>query len=88
MLGQRTTGALHPRRWDSWRFTSDPLFPMTTICPFAFGAVMQSIGQMHCTQKLADNDPDRSRNPAGTQPEHSRTVGEQQPDRSRAAAGT
>ena len=65
MLGQWTTGALHPRRWDSWRITSDPLIPMTTICPFAFRTVTQSIGQMQCTQKLADNDPDRSRTVAG-----------------------
>lgn len=66
MLGQRTTGALYPRRWDSWRFTGDPLIPMKTICPFTFAAVTQSIGQMQCTQKLADNDPDRSRDIAGT----------------------
>ena len=65
MLGQWTTGALHPRRWDSWRITSDPLNPMPTMCPFAPGTVMQSIGQMHCMQKLADNDPDRSRTVAG-----------------------
>jgi hypothetical protein len=65
MLGQLTTGALHPGRWDSWRLTSDKLILLRTICPFAFVAVTQSIGQMHCTQKRADNDPDRSRNIAG-----------------------
>jgi hypothetical protein len=67
---------------------------MTTICPFAFAAVTQSIGQMQCTQKLADNDPDRSRNvPAlypertcavsGTYPERIRAAAEQQPEHSR-----
>ena len=83
MLGQGTMGALHPRPWDSWQLTSDPLIPMTTICPFAFAAVTQPIGQMQCTQKLADNDPDRSRDIAGTEPRSSRTAAEQQPERSR-----
>jgi hypothetical protein len=75
MLGQLTTGALRPRRWDSWRLTSEPRSPMTTICPFTFAAVTQSIGQMHCTQKRADNDPDRSRNIAAQQPRSSRAAG-------------
>ena len=67
-------GALHPRRWDSWRLTSDKLILLRTICPFAFVAVTQIIGMMHCTPKLADNDPDRSRTVAAQQPEHSQTV--------------
>ena len=84
MLGYPTTGALRPRRWDSGGLTCDPLFPLTAICPFAFGSVTQSIGR--CTARRGE--PTTIQTIAGTEPERSQTAAGLQPEPSRNLAGT